>query len=104
MHTVTASTQHAASVVGDGTSDASDVVVGVYAEIGRLPPDTPITEEGLAKLFGKCRDSIKSAVDREELPRPARIMGKPTWTVRAIIRHIEMMLESEARKSRKHSA
>jgi hypothetical protein len=75
-----------------------EIDLGIYHEIGTLPPATLITEKGLAKLFGKCQASIKAAVDRGELPYPIRIMGKPTWTAGIIIRHIEARIDAESRK------
>jgi len=72
--------------------------IGIYEELGRLPPNTVVTEAGVARLFRRCTASIKAAVERGELPRPVRIMGKPTWTAGIIIRHIEEMLQAEARK------
>lgn len=72
-------------------------------QLGTLSPNSLISEAGLAEMFGKCRDSIKAAVDRRELPPSVRIMGKPMWTVGVIVRHVETMLESEAKKIRKHS-
>ena len=41
---------------------------------------------------------IKRAVERGELPRPVRFLGKNTWTVDIIIRHIEEQLAAEARR------
>jgi hypothetical protein len=73
--------------------------LGVFVALGKLPANTPITEDGVAGLLGKkCRDSIKRAVKRGELPRPTKLMGKSVWTAGVIIRHIEASLESEARK------
>ena len=45
-----------------------------------------------------CRETIKRAVERGELPRPVRLMGKNTWTAGAIVRHLEARLEAEARR------
>ena len=72
---------------------------GIYRDLGSLPPSTVITEDGLAEIMGKdCRESIKRAVERGELPRPVKIMGKNCWTCRAIVQHLEDRLASEARK------
>ena len=72
---------------------------GFYFGLASLPPKTLVTEDGLAKLLGKgCRETIKRAVERGELPRPIRLMGKNTWTVDVIIHHIEDQLAAEARK------
>jgi hypothetical protein len=81
----------------DGKNEKSANAPGVFAEIGALPAGTLITEEGLAHLFGKCTASIKNAVDRGELPRPARLMGKPTWTAGAIVAHHQERLAAEAK-------
>jgi hypothetical protein len=84
-----------------GDSTAGTDMPGVFARIGALPSGTFVTEEGLAGLLGKkCTASIKDAVERNELPRPSRLMGKNTWTAGAIIRHHEARLDAEARRFR----
>lgn len=79
-------------------ASSMEALPGVCAFIGALPPGALVTEEGLAGMFDKCTASIKAAVDRGELPRPARLMGKNTWTAGAIVRHHEARLDAEARK------
>ena len=71
---------------------------GIVEALGELGPGAWITEAGLARLLGKCTASIKAAVERGELPRPAKLMGKNTWTAGALVRHLEARLEHEARK------
>ena len=79
--------------------DDTEAGPGIYFELGKLPPSTPLTEDGLATILGKrCRESVKRAVDRGELPMPVKLMGKNLWTAGAIIRHLEDRLESEGRK------
>ena len=73
---------------------------GIFAELGALPAGAMITEDGLARIFGKCKASIKAAVERNEFPRPSRLMGKNTWTAGAIIRHHEERMEADARRLR----
>ena len=74
-------------------------IPGVFPKLGALPPSTPVTEDGLAQLLGKsCRETIKRAVARGELPPPVRLMGKNTWTVGAIIQHLEDRLKDTARR------
>jgi hypothetical protein len=87
----------------DGRAPANEAarpteLPGIFATIGALPAGALVTEEGLALLFDKCTASIKAAVERGELPRPARLMGKNTWTAGAIVRHHEARLDAEARK------
>ena len=73
---------------------------GIFERLGSLPLGVFVTEDGLALLLGKgCRESIKRAVTRGELPQPVKLMGKNTWTARTIIEHIEGRLAAEARRS-----
>ncbi|HLX64063.1 MAG TPA: hypothetical protein VKX17_22515 [Planctomycetota bacterium] len=72
---------------------------GIYLELGNLPPATILTEDGLAGMLGKaCRESIKRAVARGELPPPAKLMGKNCWTAGRIVQFFEERLDAEARK------
>jgi len=68
------------------------VLPGVVAELGELGPGAVISEAGLARLFNRHPASIKRAVERGELPRPCKLLGAPTWTVGAIVRHLEQRL------------
>ena len=80
-------------------------VPGVYPILGALGHGALVTEEGLAKIFGCCRRSIRRAVCRGELPPPVRLMGKPTWTAGAIVRHFDRRLadaEEQAKIMAKH--
>jgi hypothetical protein len=71
----------------------------IFSELGLLSPSTIITESGLAALLGKaCRESVKRAVARGELPQPVKLMGKNVWTAGVIVKHLEERLETEARK------
>jgi len=84
------------------TQAESNLVLGIYLDLGKLPPGTPLTEDGLAKLMDRsCRETIKRSVERGELPPPVRIMGKNTWTAGTIIKHIEQQLEVVARRNTK---
>lgn len=76
---------------------------GIFESLGNLDEATLVTEEGLAGLMCKCKASIKHAVERGELPRPVKLMGKNTWTVGAIIRHLEARLNKEKNKFLKNS-
>ena len=90
--------------VADAFRETLPDMPGVCAIIGALPPGAVINEQALANIFGKCRASIKAAVDRGELPPPIRLMGKPTWTAGAIVKHFEMRLgaaEKEAERLRR---
>jgi hypothetical protein len=73
------------------------VEFGVIRKLGGLPPDAVISEDGLAKLFGRHRVSIKRAVRRGELPPSIRLFGESVWTVEALRNHTNKRLEA-ARK------
>lgn len=67
---------------------------GVIRKLGDLPPDAVISEDGLAKLFGRCRKSIKRAARRRELPPSVRMFGESVWTVEALRSHMNKRLEA----------
>ncbi|MHC5057615.1 MAG: hypothetical protein ACYTKD_23320 [Planctomycetota bacterium] len=81
--------------------------VDVCRELGELEAAALVTVAGLAAMFGRSSDSIKRAIAREELPPPVRLMGKPTWTVGALVGFIGRRLaaaEREAGKTRRRLA
>jgi len=84
--------------------EADGVEFEVVAEFGELGPGALVTEAGLARMFGKHPASIKRAVDRGELPRPTRLMGKPTWTAGKIVEHIESRQDAAAREAERMAA
>jgi hypothetical protein len=65
---------------------------GVIRKLGDLPPDAVISEDGLARLFGRHRASIKRAVGRGELPPSIRLFGEPVWTIEALRNHMNKRL------------
>lgn len=72
---------------------------GVYAELGRLPPGAIVSESGLAQIFGReCRETVKRAVDRGELPPPVKFMGQNCWTAGRLVAWFEKRLDAEERK------
>ena len=70
---------------------------GIIAALAELPPEAIIDEAGLARIFNRHPVSIKRAIARGELPRGVRLFGKPTWTARAVLDHLNRRLE-EAKK------
>lgn len=85
-------------VEGTPEEDALDSGPGVFEELGRLPPGTIVTEDALARMLGRgCRESIRRAVGRCELPAPVRLLGKNVWTAKAIVQHVEERLAAVAR-------
>ena len=85
--------------ISNAVEAKTDSALDVCRELGDLPAGALVTEAGLAKMLHKHPESIRRAVERGELPRPARLMGKPTWTVGAIVRHIEARLNAEAKEA-----
>ena len=74
----------------------------VIKSLAELPEATIVSEEALRRIFGKgAVSSIKRAVERGELPQPVRLFGKPSWTVRVLIQHIEERLEKASKDARR---
>jgi hypothetical protein len=70
---------------------------GIVTALAELPATAIISEKALADIFSCSPTTIKRAVERGELPLPIRMFAKPTWTVGAIIGHVNARLEN-ARK------
>ncbi len=70
-------------------------IAGLWRDLGELPAGAVVTEEALARIFGKHRITIKRAVQRGELPPPVRLFGVPVWTVSSLLNHIEWRLHAE---------
>jgi len=76
----------------------------VITALGDLPPDTLLTKQGLAEIFGLCTDSIRRAVERGELPPPTQVCGKSRWTVKSITNHIDALLEAAKEEAEAEAA
>ena len=72
---------------------------GIISLLGDLGAGTIITEEGVGCLFNRHATSVKRAVERGELPPPTRLFGANTWTVRALVAHIESRLAEAAKEA-----
>jgi len=70
---------------------------GIIAALAQMAPETLIDETALSGIFNRCPTSIKRAVRRQELPRPVKLFGKPTWTARAVLDHLNRRLEAAKR-------
>ena len=76
-------------------------------DLADLPAGTVVTEKALAEFFSCCTTSIKRSVERDELPPPVKMFGKPCWTAGVILNHIEHRLKTameEAERERKRLA
>ena len=76
---------------------------GIMRALGELPPETIISEASLAAKFKRHPSAIKRAVKRGELPPPVRLMGKPSWTVGAILTHMERRLEAARQEAQEEA-
>jgi len=88
---------------GAASCGQDEKISGIVAALGELGDGAVIFEDGLARLFERHPASIRRAVDRGELPRPVRLLGRPAWTAGTIRRHFEARLqaaEGEAEKTR----
>jgi len=72
---------------------------GIIKEIGELPPGAIVTEGALGRMFDRHDVSVKRAVERGELPPSVRIFGKPCWTAKCILDHIEARLEAAKKEA-----
>jgi hypothetical protein len=69
-------------------------IESVGLRLGELGDDTVVSEAELAKMIGRHRVSVKRAVERGELPRPIKLFGKPSWTVKSLLDHFHTLQES----------
>lgn len=79
--------------------DANTESSGIIRDLGDLPPGAIITEEGLARIFGRHHVSIKRAVQRGELPPSVRLFGVPVWTIDTIRQHLRKRLETALKEN-----
>ena len=77
---------------------------GVLRDLGQMEPETILREQGLAEMFECHPQTIKRYVKRGELPPPVRMGGKPCWTVRSILEHIDERLKAAKRKAETEAA
>lgn len=73
--------------------------IGVIRELGDLPNEAVVTEQGLAKIFDRHKVSVKRAVERGELPPSVRLFGEPVWTVKVLREHLGKRLDQAKKQS-----
>lgn len=76
---------------------------GIIMELAELPPGAIVDENALALMFSHHVVTVKRAVQRGELPEPVRLFGKPSWTVKAILDHIENRLANARQEAKKEA-
>ena len=83
----------------DEKTENKGLSLGIIRELGDLPAEAVITEQGLAKIFDRHRVSIKRAVERRELPPSVRLFGEPVWTIKALREHLAKRLDAARKES-----
>lgn len=83
----------------DEITESKEISLGIIRELGDLPAETVITEQGLAKIFDRHRVSIKRAVERRELPPGVRLFGEPVWTIKALREHLAKRLDAAKKET-----
>ncbi len=79
--------------------EEQSVAPGIIKELGDLPAETIISEQGLAKIFNRHKVSIKRAVERGELPPSVKLFGEPVWTIKALREHLAKRLDAAKKES-----
>lgn len=80
------------------TDDIAENSEGLpLVRLDEIGENTIIDEANLAKLFGRCRKSVKRSVARGELPMPVRLFGQDAWLAGQLAAHMKARLESAAR-------
>ncbi|HOH80742.1 MAG TPA: hypothetical protein PLS25_03890 [Methanoregulaceae archaeon] len=77
---------------------------GILEDLAKLEPETIIREKALAEMCNCHPQTIKRYVTRGEFPPPVRLGGKPCWTVRSILEHIEERLRHAKREAEAEAA
>jgi hypothetical protein len=83
---------------------APEIARGVISDLGCLPEAAVLTEDAVARMFGRSKWSVRRAVHRGELPPPTRMFARSVWTAGAIVRHIETRMATAAREAEKLAA
>ena len=80
-------------------TESKGLSLGIIRELGDLPAEAVVTEQGLAKIFDRHKVSIKRAVERRELPPSVRLFGEPVWTVKVLQEHLGNRLDVARKES-----
>ncbi len=70
---------------------------GVYPQLGVLPPETIITQKGLAGIFGKSPKSVQRWVEERWLPQAIQLGEDRCWLNEAIVNHLRKRHEKAER-------
>lgn len=73
----------------------------IWRELGDLPEGAIVNEQAMARIFGKCRMSVKRAVSKNQLPRPVKMFDSLVWTAGAVLKHLEGRLAAEQKDAEK---
>jgi len=65
------------------------VTPGIHTEFTSLPASAHVDMRGVARLLKRSTKSIQRAIQRGDLPKPFRFMGKCVWLAGVIVQHLE---------------
>jgi hypothetical protein len=91
----------AGAEIGGADTPESQDLPGVIGDLARLPGNTIISLDYLAKVvFKVCPKTIRRSIRRGEIPPPVALPGraKASWTVGVLLSHIQARLERAARE------
>lgn len=74
---------------------------GIWREFNDLGRDTLISEAAMAQIFGKHLMSIRRAIDKQQLPQPAKLMDARVWRLGTILDFIDARLKAEQKEADK---
>mgnify|MGYP001368255042 CR=1 FL=1 len=73
----------------------------IIRALAELPDTAIVSEKAIARIFDRHIDSVRRAVQRDELPEPVRLFGQPSWTVRMLVQHLEARLEKASQEAKR---
>jgi hypothetical protein len=73
-------------------------VSALLVRLGSFEPETIISEKALAEMARKCHETIRRWRRKGYLPAAVKMGADLIWTARAIIAHVEMLLEKAAQE------
>ena len=76
----------------------------VIVELATLPPGATVDEAALARILGRSKRTIQVAVSRGDLPPGFLFLGRRTWLVGALVKHLEAMQEAALKAAARRDA
>lgn len=83
------------------TSEAAPSGGWTCNALAEMPPQGLLDEAALAVALAVAKRTIRRMAKRGELPAPVRFAGRATWSVGAVLRHVEALAEAAERDARR---